>query len=94
MYPGEASGVILDSSVPPDGTFADYDANRDEVGLRFLEECADETECSARFATTPSSALNELFDLVDAGQLLTTGVTRHGTPNSEVHDGVDTRRRG
>ena len=46
-------GVIADGIVPPDWSFAEFDANLDAMGRTWLGECAGDSSCRARLGDDP-----------------------------------------
>lgn len=68
-------GVIVDGIVPPDWSFAEFDAGLDRMGRRWLALCAADSACGARSSGDPARVLRAAAESLEAGPCRKTGLT-------------------
>ena len=68
-------GVIVDGIVPPDWSFAEFDAGLDRMGRRVIALCAADSTCSARTRGDPAGMLRAAADSLVNGPCRKTGLT-------------------
>lgn len=68
-------GVILDGIVPPDWSFAEFDAGLDRMGRRVIELCAADSACAARTRGDPAAMVRAAADSLVNGPCKKTGLT-------------------
>lgn len=67
LDPQAIDGVVLDGIVPPDWTFAEFDAALDAMTRDLLGYCADDAECSEHLGADPAAMAAALPARIDAG---------------------------
>jgi len=68
-------GVIVDGIVPPDWSFAEFDAGLDRMGRRWLALCTTDSTCVARTGGDASRTLRAAAESLEAGPCRKTGLT-------------------
>lgn len=71
----QPTGVILDGIVPPDWSFAEFDAGLDLMGRRWLGLCATDSTCAARTGGDPARLLRVAADSLASGPCRKTGLS-------------------
>ena len=67
--------VILDGIVPPDWSFAEFDAGLDRMGRRWIALCAADSACASRTGGDPSGIVKAAADSLVNGPCKKTGLT-------------------
>lgn len=68
IYPQQPTAVVLDSiSAPPLADTSLYDVNTNNVGMKLLDMCAQDTECSAKLGFNPRGFAAEVMQQWSAG---------------------------
>lgn len=67
LFPDQASGVVIDSIVPPTESFTRYDRNRNSVGKLWMDVCGQDELCASKLGTDPWAEMGALFEAVDDG---------------------------
>lgn len=67
LFPGQASGVILDSIAPPGASLARQDADSDEAARDFFEVCKKDAFCSGKLGPDPWAKAQALVDKLKGG---------------------------
>ncbi|MBX3188558.1 MAG: alpha/beta fold hydrolase [Labilithrix sp.] len=67
LFPTQASGVILDSIVPPGSSLARQDADSDEAARDFMEACKADAFCSGKLGPDPWAKAQALFAKLKEG---------------------------
>ncbi|MBX3224209.1 MAG: alpha/beta fold hydrolase [Labilithrix sp.] len=67
LFPGQASGVILDSIVPPGTSLARQDADSDEAARDFLNVCKGDALCGEKMGPDPWAKTQALFAKLKTG---------------------------
>ncbi len=68
-------GVIVDGIVPPDWSFAEFDAGLDRMGRRWIALCAADSACAARTHGNPAGVVRAAAESLEAGPCRKTGLT-------------------
>jgi len=74
IAPDLPDGVLLDGLVPADWGFHEFDAGLDAVTRDFLEECADDEECSKRMGGDPVRFVEDTLDVLDDSRCAALGI--------------------
>ena len=67
--------VIVDGIVPPDWSFAEFDAGLDRMGRRWIALCAADSTCAARTRGDPAGVVRAAADSLADGPCRKTGLT-------------------
>ena len=67
--------VIVDGIVPPDWSFAEFDAGLDKMGRRWIALCAADSTCAARTRGDPAGVVRAGADSLVNGPCTKTGLT-------------------
>ena len=70
-------GVILDGIVPPDWSFAEFDAGLERMGRRWIELCGADSTCAARTRGDPVRMVRAAAESLETGPCRKTGLTPH-----------------
>jgi pimeloyl-ACP methyl ester carboxylesterase len=67
--------VIVDGIVPPDWSFAEFDAGLDKMGRRWIALCAADSTCALRTHGDPAGVVRAAADSLVSGPCKKTGLT-------------------
>lgn len=67
--------VIVDGIVPPDWSFAEFDAGLDRMGRRVIGLCSADSACGARTGGDPAGVIRAAAESLEAGPCRKTGLT-------------------
>ncbi len=67
LFPNQASGVVMDSIVPPTESLSAYDRNRNSVGRLWMDVCGQDELCASKLGPDPWAEMGALFEAVDDG---------------------------
>lgn len=68
-------GVIVDGIVPPDWSFAEFDAGLDRMGRRWIALCAADSACAAPTRGDPAAVIRAAAESLETGPCRKTGLT-------------------
>ena len=75
LFPDQPDGVILDGIVPPDWSFAEFDAGLDHTGRLLLRRCGDDDACAAHLTAEPEAFVEGVLDKLSEGHCGLLGIT-------------------
>lgn len=73
LFPGQATGVVLDSIAPPGASLARQDADSDEAAKDFFDACKKDAFCSGKLGPDPWSKVQALFAKLKTGHCAKAG---------------------